>query len=72
MAYVPQVGHAVCDRRFSLQVTQVTRFGTVVFHWARRLRVLERDIFRFGTGTVLPYRLLLLVWLHEAGKCRPP
>jgi hypothetical protein len=23
----------------------------VVFHWLRRERVFERDIFRFGTGT---------------------
>jgi hypothetical protein len=27
--------------------------AAVVFHWLRRERVLERDIFRFGTGTLL-------------------
>jgi hypothetical protein len=32
-------------------------FTTVVFHWARRERVLLRDIFRFGTATTV---LLLL------------
>jgi len=26
--------------------------AAVVFHWLRRERVFERDIFRFGTGTV--------------------
>jgi hypothetical protein len=30
---------------------QRTRFGAAVFHCARRLRVLLRDILRFGTGT---------------------
>ena len=29
------------------------RAAAVVFHWLRRERVFERDIFRFGTGTVL-------------------
>lgn len=27
--------------------------AAVVFHWLRRDRVFERDIFRFGTGTFL-------------------
>lgn len=31
----------------------VERAAAVVFHWLRRERVFERDIFRFGTGTVL-------------------
>ena len=31
----------------------MARFAAVVFHWLRRERVFERDIFRFGTGTVL-------------------
>lgn len=30
---------------------QATRVGGVAFHWARRERVFERDIFRFGTAT---------------------
>ena len=30
----------------------VDREAAVVFHWLRRERVFERDIFRFGTGTV--------------------
>ena len=32
---------------------QVTRVGTVVFHCERRERVLLRDIFLFGTATIL-------------------
>ena len=31
----------------------MARAASVVFHWLRRERVFERDIFRFGTGTVL-------------------
>jgi hypothetical protein len=27
------------------------RVGAVAFHWDRRARVFERDIFRFGTAT---------------------
>jgi hypothetical protein len=30
---------------------QRTSVGAAVFHWARRLCVLLRDILRFGTGT---------------------
>jgi len=30
---------------------QVTRVGADAFHWDRRERVFERDIFRFGTAT---------------------
>ena len=32
---------------------QVEIAAAVVFHWLRRERVLERDIFRLGTGTSL-------------------
>ena len=53
-AYVPHVGQAVCEGRFSLQRAQVTRVGALAFHCERRLRVLERDILRLGTATVLP------------------
>jgi hypothetical protein len=28
-----------------------TRTAAVAFHWERRARVFERDIFRFGTAT---------------------
>ncbi len=31
----------------------VAREAAVVFHWLRRERVLEREVFRFGTGTFL-------------------
>ena len=36
-------------------LAQVTRVGATAFHWDRRWRVLLRDIFRFGTATVLSY-----------------
>src|SRR5699024_4595297 len=35
----------------SRQRGQVTSTGRDAFHWERRLRVLLRDIFRFGTAT---------------------
>jgi hypothetical protein len=56
--YWPQLGQTVCCRCFARQAgfTQVTSDGAVVFHWARRLRVLLRDIFRFGTATVMTPR----------------
>ena len=51
---MPQLGQAVCAGRFSLQRAQVTRVGALAFHCERRLRVLDRDILRLGTGTVHP------------------
>jgi hypothetical protein len=30
------------------------------FHWERRWRVLEREVFRFGTGMMLPSLLVRL------------
>jgi hypothetical protein len=52
-SYWPQVGQATCGgfgarhARFE----QATRVGALAFHWDRRVRVFERDIFRFGTAT---------------------
>jgi hypothetical protein len=37
---------------------QVEIAAAVVFHMLRRERVFERDIFRFGTGTVVVLNLL--------------
>jgi hypothetical protein len=51
LLYVPQVGHAVCGSFCSRQFGQATSCGSVVFHCARRDRVLLRDIFRLGTAT---------------------
>lgn len=45
----------MCAGRFSLQRAQVTSVGALAFHWERRLRVLDRDILRLGTGTVVPF-----------------
>lgn len=61
MAYVPHVGQAVCAGRFSLHRAQVTRVGSEAFHCERRWRVLERDVLRLGTGTVLPSLVGLLL-----------
>jgi hypothetical protein len=54
-SYCPQLAQAVCGSFFSPQARfeQVTSVGALVFHCARRERVLLRDIFRFGTATVL-------------------
>jgi hypothetical protein len=54
-AYCPQFEHAVCGRTISphARLGQRTRVGADAFHWARRDRVLLRDIFRFGTATVV-------------------
>src|SRR5699024_4748621 len=48
---------AWCGRRYSTLPfsTTLTSFGAVAFHFARRERVLERDIFRFGTATVISF-----------------
>lgn len=45
----------MCASFFSLQRAQVTMVAAVVFHCERRLRVLEREVFRLGTATVLPF-----------------
>jgi hypothetical protein len=57
--YVPQVGHAVWVNFGCWHCGQAARDAAVVFHMARRERVLERDIFRFGTGTVIVLNLNL-------------
>ena len=52
-SYCPQLAQAVCGSLASPQARlgQVTSVGAVVFHWARRDRVLLREVFRFGTAT---------------------
>jgi len=50
--YVPQVGHAVCCNFGCWHCGQFASAAAVVFHMLRRERVFERDIFRFGTGTM--------------------
>ena len=56
--YVPHVGQAVCCNFCCWHCGQVERVAAVVFHWLRRERVFERDIFRFGTGIFLsPYKI---------------
>ena len=63
---------------FSLHRAQVTSVGMAAFHWERRWRVLEREVFRFGTGMMLPSLLVRLQGLagfirfKERGQGRPP
>ncbi|CAB4330969.1 unannotated protein [freshwater metagenome] len=51
---MPQVGQAVCCNFGCWHCGHAARAAAVVFHWLRRERVFERDIFRFGTGTGRP------------------
>jgi hypothetical protein len=50
--YVPHVGHATWLSFGCWHCGQFESDAAVVFHIERRERVFERDIFRFGTGTV--------------------
>jgi hypothetical protein len=54
-AYWPQLLHAVCGSTISphARFGQRTSVGALVFHCDRRARVLLRDIFRFGTATMI-------------------
>jgi len=58
----------MCGRFFSRQRSQSTRVVAVVFHWLRRERVLERDIFRLGTGTTYSFRRTFWVLLTRRGS----
>src|SRR6476661_3308695 len=49
---------------------QVVSVVGVAFQFARRERVLERDIYRFGTATSVP--LLLRVVPQQSAEGRPP
>jgi hypothetical protein len=53
--YVPHVGQATCGSFGSLHRSQVTTVGRLAFQFARRERVLEREVFRFGTATAMPF-----------------
>jgi len=57
--YWPHSPHARCGRCWAPHAgfAQVTRVGATAFQADRRCRVLLRDIFRFGTATVLSYLL---------------
>ena len=50
----------------------VAKAAAVVFHWLRRERVFERDIFRFGTGTVRTSSYLFLKAAVAARGKYPP
>jgi hypothetical protein len=69
--YVPQVGQAACGSFGLRHCGQLTSVGAEVFHWARRERVLLRDIFRLGTATSALLSVSLRgFWSHVAGS--PP
>ncbi len=57
---MPHVGQAVCCNFGCWHCGHAASAAAVVFHWLRRERVLERDIFRFGTGTIVPLSSFLL------------
>jgi hypothetical protein len=63
--YVPQVGHAVCGSLGSRHCGHRTSTGAVAFHFARRERVLLRDILRLGTATSV-----LLTYLRHGRTVR--
>src|SRR5947208_6846257 len=65
--YVPQVGQAVWGSFGSRHWGQVTSVGRCALHFARRCRVLLRDILRFGTATSA-----LLVLSLSVLQRRPP
>jgi hypothetical protein len=49
--YVPQTEHAACGNFGDLHCGHATVATRLAFHWARRERVLLRDILRLGTAT---------------------
>src|SRR5215475_8321544 len=49
--YVPHTVHAACGSFGDLHCGQATVATTVAFQFARRDRVLLRDVLRFGTAT---------------------
>jgi hypothetical protein len=56
-------------------LAQVTRLGATAFRCERRCRVLLRDIFRFGTATVLSYvggAVFVRLGLGQRTERRPP
>ena len=55
MLYVPQVGHATCGSLGSRHRSHVTTVGLLAFQLARRERVLEREVLRLGTATMVPF-----------------
>jgi hypothetical protein len=52
---LPQCGQARCGGFGCRQARfeHAASVGAVVFHWARRERVFDRDILRFGTATLV-------------------
>ncbi len=62
LLYVPQVGQATCGSLGSRQRSHATIVGRLAFQLARRERVLERDVFRFGTATAMPFYSLGRAW----------
>ena len=54
-SYVPQCGQTVCGGLGCRQARfeHAARVGAVAFHWDRLEWVLDRDILRLGTATLL-------------------
>ncbi len=68
---MPQLGQATCGSLGARQRSQVASVGAVAFQFARRARVLLRDILRLGTATVVISCPVLLVRLNECFQRRP-
>lgn len=62
----------MCDCLGSLQTGQLDTATGVAFQLARRERVLERDIFRFGTATSVPLLVGVGGRFGQIGQRCPP
>ena len=54
----------MCASLGSRQRAQDTSVGAAAFHWERRCRVLERDVFRLGTATSVVLVFVVRVAAH--------
>src|SRR6185503_18881099 len=59
---MPQDGHAMCGCLGAEHCGHEVKVVAVAFQFARRERVLERDVFRFGTATSVPFLLVAGRW----------
>ncbi len=62
----------MCDCFGSLHTGQLETGTGVAFQFARRERVLERDIFRFGTATSVPLLVGVGRRPGQIDQCCPP
>src|SRR5674476_1037512 len=65
---MPQEGHAMCGCLGAEHCGHEVSVVAVAFQFARRERVLDREVFRFGTATSVPF-LSGVGSLLVAGRC---